>query len=58
MDRIWLNEQKDLKMSCYTVMGTGCEQGWMEFNLGCVTLADMQHRSGDSTFSTFTDTTV
>lgn len=42
MDRIWLENQLDLAMTAYKVLGTDLEQGFLEFNLNCVTLADIQ----------------
>lgn len=39
MDRIWLDNDLDLAMTPYKVMGTDCMQGYLEFNLNSVTLA-------------------
>lgn len=39
MDKIWLENSLDLKMTPYRVMGTHCMQGFLEFNRDCTTLA-------------------
>lgn len=39
MDRIWLDNDLDLAMTPYKVLGTDCEQGFLEFNLNSETLA-------------------
>ena len=31
MDKIWLEHNLDLQMSPYKVVGTHCEQGYLEF---------------------------
>lgn len=41
MDRIWLENQLDLAMTPYKVIGTDLEQGFLEFNHNCKTLADI-----------------
>jgi phosphatidylinositol kinase/protein kinase (PI-3 family) len=41
MDRIWLENKMDLAMTAYKVIGTDLEQGFLEFNANCVTLADI-----------------
>ena len=41
MDRIWLDNNLDLAMTPYKVLGTDCMQGYLEFNLNCTTLADI-----------------
>ena len=49
MDRIWLDNQLDLKMTLYTIMNTDCERGFLEFNKNCCTLANMQYYNGEET---------
>lgn len=44
MDKIWLENNMDLKMTPYRVLGTHCMQGYLEFNDNCVTLAYMQYQ--------------
>ena len=56
MDRIWLDNDLDLAMTPYKVLGTDCEQGFMEFNANAETLAEIQY--GDGLINTFSDTTV
>jgi len=64
MNRIWLEEKLDLKMTCYAVYGTGCMEGFVEFNDNCVTLAYIQYKgyledeNGSSYWLTFNDSTV
>lgn len=41
MDRIWLDNDLDLAMTPYKVLLTDCMQGFLEFNLNSVTLADI-----------------
>ena len=41
MDKIWLRNNLDLKMTAYRVIGTDCMQGYLEFNENCETLATM-----------------
>ena len=41
MDRIWLDHDLDLAMTPYKVVPTDCMQGYLEFNLNTVTLADI-----------------
>jgi phosphatidylinositol-4,5-bisphosphate 3-kinase len=43
MDKIWLDNGMDLKMTPYKVVGTHCMQGFMEFNQNCATIAAMQY---------------
>jgi len=56
MDRIWLENQLDLAMTAYKVLGTDLEQGFLEFNANCVTLADIQVIGGR--MNTFSETTI
>ena len=39
MDKIWLQNNMDLKMTPYKVIGTHCMQGYLEFVPDCMTLA-------------------
>ena len=39
MDKIWLANDLDLSMTPYKVVGTDCEQGYLEFVANCKTLA-------------------
>ena len=57
MDRIWLDNNLDLAMTPYKVLLTDCMQGYLEFNLNSVTLADIQHNK-TSVMHTFSDTSV
>lgn len=41
MDRIWLANDLDLKMTPYKTIGTDCEQGYLEFVGDCATLAEI-----------------
>jgi len=41
MDRIWLDNKLDLNMTPYKVLGTDCEQGFVEFVGNTKTLAAM-----------------
>ncbi len=43
MDKIWLSNNLDLKMTPYKVTGTHCMQGFLEFVGNCKTLAQMQY---------------
>jgi phosphatidylinositol-4,5-bisphosphate 3-kinase len=56
MDRIWLDNKLDLAMTPYKVVGTDCEQGFVEFVGDTATLAAMQYDGG--LFETFADDTV
>ena len=58
MDRIWLDNNLDLAMTPYKVMGTDCMQGFMEFNMNAETLAFIQHKDCKSLLHTFSDTSV
>ena len=58
MDRIWLDNDLDLAMTPYKVVLTDCMQGYLEFNLNSVTLADIQHKDLKSLYHTFSDTSV
>lgn len=58
MDRIWLDNDLDLAMTPYKVLLTDCMQGYLEFNLNSVTLADIQHDDKKSLMHTFSDTSV
>lgn len=58
MDRIWLDNDLDLAMTPYKVVPTDCMQGYLEFNLNSVTLADIQHKDKQSLLHTFSDTSV
>ena len=58
MDRIWLNKDLDLAMTPYKVIGTGCEQGLMEFVAPTVTLADIQHNFHTSLLNTFSNDSI
>ena len=52
MDKIWLSNNLDLKMTPYKVIGTHCMQGFLEFVANCTTLATMQYTG---TLKPFTD---
>ncbi len=41
MDKIWLDHELDLSMLPYKVIGTGCEQGYIEFMQNSSTLAEI-----------------
>ena len=56
MDKIWLENNLDLAMTPYKVLGTNCEQGFVEFVGNTVTLAKMQYIDG--LMRTFSDDTV
>lgn len=56
MDKIWLDNKIDLRMTPYRVLGTHCEQGFLEFNHNCETLAKMQYCDG--LLRTFADDTI
>ena len=56
MDKIWLDNNLDLAMTPYKVMGTDCEQGYLEFVADCKTLAYIQYKR--SIFNTFADDTI
>ena len=56
MDKIWLENQLDLAMTPYKVIGTDCEQGYMEYVSNSQTLAFMQYK--DSLLGTFGNDTV
>ena len=56
MDKIWLENNLDLAMTPYKVLGTDCEQGFVEFVGNTMTLADMQWKDG--LMNTFDDDTV
>lgn len=43
MDKIWLDNELDMCMLPYKVIGTGCEQGYLEFVSNSVTLAYIQY---------------
>ena len=47
MDKIWLRNNLDLKMTPYKCLGTDCMQGYIEFNKNCETLAKMQYAYPD-----------
>ena len=44
MDKIWLDNNLDLKLTPYRVLGTDCMQGFVEFNQNSVTLAYIQYQ--------------
>ncbi len=56
MDRLWLSHNLDLRMTPYRVLGTDCEQGFVEFVGNTATLAKMQYIDGLT--KTFADDTV
>jgi len=56
MDKIWLANDLDLAMTPYKVLGTDCEQGFLEFVADCKTLAMIQYER--SVFSTFADDSI
>ena len=56
MDKIWLDNDLDLKMTVYKTLGTDCEQGYLEFNENCYTLAYMQYHEG--LFHTFAEDSI
>ena len=56
MDKIWLDHELDLQMLPYKVIGTGCEQGFLEFVGNSITLAAVQYEKG--LFKTFSDDTL
>ena len=56
MDKIWLDNDLDLKMTVYKTLGTDCEQGYLEFNENTATLADMQYKEG--LFHTFYEDSI
>ena len=56
MDKIWLDKELDLRMHPYKVMGTGCEQGFLEFVQNSETIANIQHEKG--VLNTFADSTL
>ncbi len=56
MDKIWLANNLDLAMTPYKVLGTDCEQGFLEFVANCKTLAMIQYER--SIFNTFSDDTI
>ena len=56
MDRIWLDNDLDLAMTPYKVLGTDCEQGFLEFNNNAATLAEIQY--GKGLLYTFDEKTV
>lgn len=56
MDKIWLANNLDLAMTPYKVLGTDCEQGYLEFVANCKTLAMIQYER--SVFNTFSDDTI
>lgn len=56
MDKIWLANNLDLAMTPYKVIGTDCEQGFLEFVGDCKTLAYIQYKR--SVFNTFSDDTI
>jgi len=41
MDKIWLENELDLAMTAYKVIGTDCMQGYLEFVADSCTLADI-----------------
>ena len=56
MDKIWLANNLDLAMTPYKVLGTDCEQGYLEFVANCRTLAMIQYDR--SVFHTFSDDSI
>ncbi len=56
MDKIWLDNSLDLAMTPYKVVGTDCEQGFLEFVGNCKTLAYIQYKR--SIFHTFSDNSI
>ncbi|CAI2363985.1 unnamed protein product [Moneuplotes crassus] len=56
MDKIWLDNELDLCMNPYKVIGTGCEQGYLEFVANSTTLAYIQYHKG--IWKTFRDDTI
>jgi phosphatidylinositol kinase/protein kinase (PI-3 family) len=56
MDKIWLDAELDLQMTPYKVIGTGCEQGYLEFVGNSVTIAFIQYEKG--ILKTFSDNTL
>jgi phosphatidylinositol kinase/protein kinase (PI-3 family) len=46
MDKIWLANNLDLAMTPYKVLGTDCEQGYLEFVANSTTLAAIQYKEG------------
>ena len=56
MDKIWLENDLDLKMTAYKAIGTDCEQGFLEFIGDADTLAVMQYK--DSLWNTFAEDTI
>lgn len=56
MDKIWLREKLDLKMTPYKVIGTDCMQGYLEFVDDCETLATMQFENPIDGTKTMWDT--
>ena len=56
MDKIWLDHNLNLSLIYYKVIGTGCEQGYLEFMGNSTTLAHIQYKKG--LFKTFSDHTL
>jgi len=55
IDKIWLENNLDFKMSPYRVLGTGDQQGYLEFVSRSKTLADLQRMK---TFGAFKDEVI
>ncbi len=56
MDKMWLANNLDLAMTPYKVLGTDCEQGYLEFVQNSDTIAYIQYH--ESVFKTFYDNTI
>ena len=56
MDKMWLANNLDLAMTPYKVLGTDCEQGYLEFVQNSDTLAAIQYK--ETVFNTFSNSTV
>jgi len=56
MDKIWLENELDLCMTPYKVVGTGCGQGFLEFVANSKTLAYIQYKHG--VLKTFSEATI
>lgn len=56
IDEIWRENNLDLCLRPYNVIGTGFEQGFLEFVSDSVTIADIQHSKG--IFNTFSENSI
>lgn len=56
MDKIWLDNELDMWMLPYKVVGTGCEQGYLEFVHNSTTLAYIQYHK--NIWNTFSDDSI